>query len=364
MRRLNTLDKLIRKHIQDHGPLPLAEYMSLCLVHPTLGYYMRGASVGKDFITAPEISQMFGELLGIWTLSVWQSMGEPDTLNLIELGPGRGTMMADLIRSTARWDHFQKAVRIHFVEASPSLRRMQEGMIHPKTALWHDDPESLPEGPCIVLANEFFDALPIRQLVKMEDGWAERKIDWDEDKETFFFTADTIPSTFEALVPLEFKEAPEGSIFEFSPLSLSLVHFIGDHIAKNKGAALIIDYGKAHTTLGSTFQGLRLHQKVDVLEECGETDLTAFVDFDLFSKTLRPLPCDVYGPLPQGTFLQNMGIEFRAKTLERKGVREEIERSVERLTSPDEMGELFKVFVITSLGIPVPPGFDELNHGK
>ena len=363
MRRLNSLDKLIRKHIQDHGPIALADYMSLCLVHPTLGYYMRGASVGKDFITAPEISQMFGELVGIWALSVWQSMDHPPVLNLIELGPGRGTMMADLLRATAKWDDFHKAIRIHFVEASPSLQRMQEAMIHPKTALWHDDPESLPQGPCIILANEFFDALPIRQLVKTAAGWCERKIDWNEQDESFFFVADTTPSAFEILVPESLKGAAEGEIFEVSPLSLSLMHFIGDHIAKNTGAALIIDYGKTHSSLGSTFQALRLHQKVNVLEDCGEADLTAFVDFDLFTKTLRPLPCEIYGPVPQGDFLENMGIRFRAKTLERKGVREEIERSLTRLTAPEEMGELFKVLAVTSLGIPMPPGFDGLTHG-
>lgn len=357
----------LKRLIALKGPLSLADFMTEALWHPSAGYYARSAVLGAagDYVTAPEITQMFGELLGLWCVSVWQAMGSPRSFRLVELGPGRGLLMADALRAARVMPDFIKAADIHLVEASPSLRETQRARLAGHEIAWHDDLGDVPEGPTILLANEFLDALPILQLERTEKGWRERLVDYDARESRFRFTLAPRPTMAERLLTPEQARAPLGSVAEVSPASISLVVSIAAVLraGEHGGAALLIDYGPAESALGATLQALRRHERHDVLEAPGMADLTAHVDFASLARAAREAGAAVHGPITQGVFLERLGIRQRAERLlaaARPEQAEEIESALRRLIDPTEMGALFKAMTITHPAMPIPAGFEEV----
>jgi SAM-dependent MidA family methyltransferase len=363
---MNAADKTplaqeVRRLIELRGPLPLARYMSLCLTHPEHGYYMGRDPFGVagDFTTSPEISQMFGELIGLWAAAVWQAMGEPSNINLIELGPGRGTLMADALRAAKVVPAFEQAIRVHFVETSPVLRDLQHLKLgETEIVTWHDSLETLPSEPSIIVANEFFDALPINQAVKQAAGWYERTVTVDSTGELVFGTALEPLSNFEQTLPAIVRDAPLGAIFEWRPNRAA--YEIARRVRLG-GAALIIDYGHAQTDVGSTFQALREHRYDDPLGAPGLADLSAHVDFEALAHAAASMGARVHGPVEQRAFLMAIGIEKRALAL-KAGTPDraaEIDAALARLTAEGEtgMGQMFKVLALSDPGLSALPGF-------
>ncbi len=351
----------LRRRIEAQGPLSVAEYMADALGHPRFGYYMTRDPLGAagDFITAPEISQMFGELIGLWCVVQWRSMGAPDPFRLVELGPGRGTLMADILGAANGADpEFAAALRLHLVETSPILRAAQGEALssaRPQPA-WHDRLEDVAEGPLIVIANEFFDALPVRQFERSHEGWRERLVDLEGDGFCF-----VLSPPLEAAPPLPpgLGRWRDGDVAEVSPSGLEIAAAIGGRLAASSGAALIIDYGHAESAAGDTLQAVKDHAYHGVLESPGEADLTAHVDFAALARAAAGAGAGVFGPMGQGAFLEALGIGARATALTRKAVPDqarEIAAARARLTG--SMGELFKVMAISTPGLPPPPGFD------
>jgi NADH dehydrogenase [ubiquinone] 1 alpha subcomplex assembly factor 7 len=364
---MNSSDKTplaqeVRRLIELRGPIPLARYMSMCLLHPEHGYYMSRDPFGVagDFTTSPEISQMFGELIGLWTAAVWQAMGEPSNINLIELGPGRGTLMADALRAAKVVPAFEQAIRVHFVETSPVLRDLQHLKLdETEIVTWHDSLETLPSEASIIVANEFFDALPINQAVKQAAGWYERTVTIDSTGELVFGTALEPLSNFEQTLPTVVRDAPLGAIFEWRPNRIA--YEIGRRVRLG-GAALIIDYGHTQTDVGSTFQALREHRYDDPLGAPGLADLSAHVDFEALAHAAASMGARVHGPVEQRAFLMAIGIEKRALAL-KAGTPEraaEIDAALARLTAEGEtgMGQMFKVLALSDPGVAALPGFD------
>ena len=344
------LQGLLRQRIVAEGGLSVADYMGLCLGHAEWGYYMTRDPLGTagDFTTAPEISQMFGELIGIWATVVWQSMGAPQRLVLAELGPGRGTLMADFLRTAALTPAFRKALDIHMVETSPPLRRCQKTTLADTRATWLDDVAKLPDGPLLVVANEFFDALPIDQYVRRSDGWRQRRVVLEKNALAF---ADG-PG-----VEIDAPPAGLGEIFEINRPARAIAGWLGRRLADQGGAALIIDYGHPQTAAGDTLQAVRRHQPVPIFERPGEADLTAHVDFQALAEAARPAAATRV--VTQGAFLRALGIEIRADRLCRSSPQRTdlIADACRRLIEPSGMGNLFKVVGLTHPGLPVPPGF-------
>ena len=343
----------ILARIREHGPLPVSEYMRLALFHPQHGYYRTHAAIGArgDFITAPEISQMFGELIGLWAAELWAALGRPPTLHLVELGPGRGTLMADALRAAAKASpDFRAAIDLHLVEINPELRRRQGEALAAARPHWHDDLGTVPTGPAIVIANEFFDALPVDQVVRTEAGWRQRVVE-HADGRLVFGHGDPVAKP---------AEAPVGSVFELSPEREMIAARLFERIASQRGAALIIDYGSM-SALGDSLQAVRAHQKVEPLAEPGDADLTAHVDFSRLTALAGAAGAVAHGPVPQGAFLRRLGIAARAATLLRAATpaqKRDIEQAMRRLIEPDEMGTLFQALAVTAPGLPIPPGFD------
>lgn len=357
---MSTLSATFRERIKAEGPIPLADFMGAAAA----AYYARGTAFGADgdFTTAPEISQVFGEILGLWMAITWQSMGQPAPLRLIELGPGRGTLMADAVRASAAIPACSAALDIHLVETSPALRDRQRAALGDRPVTWHDDLSTLPDGPAIVFANEFFDALPIIQLERTPDGWHHRAVDWDEATAAFVFCAGS-PASAEDIAALgpAFADADVGTIAERSPATESVVRQLAAHLASNGGAALIIDYGYAKSAPGDTLQALRHHAFAPPLESPGEVDLTAHVDFERLLAAATDSGARTYGPLGQGRFLATLGAEARANALMKKATPEQalqISSGVHRLIHPTEMGTLFKVAAIAHPALTPPPGFE------
>jgi NADH dehydrogenase [ubiquinone] 1 alpha subcomplex assembly factor 7 len=361
-----TLLAHLRRRIALAGPLTVADYMAEALGHPQHGYYRTRDPLGAagDFVTAPEISQMFGELIGLWAAVVWQSAGAPDPLHFVELGPGRGTLAVDAARAAKRVPGFAEAVRLHLVETSPVLRRAQEaalaGSVLRHAPRWHDGVETLPEGPRLVVANEFFDALPIRQFQRAADGWRERLVDADAGGGLLFVLGP--PRPVEPLVPLPLRDAAVGAVVEASPAAIGLMAALAGKVAAGGIAALIVDYGHAASGAGDTLQAVHRHAFADVLAEPGEADLTAHVDFAALARVAAEAGCAVHGPVGQGAFLNALGIAERAAVLARSdGGRhaDAVRAAATRLTAPDAMGTLFKVLAVTAPDVPEPPGFSE-----
>lgn len=346
------LETLIRKQIIASGPMPVSRYMQICLTHPEYGYYLKRDPLGRDgdFITAPEVSQMFGELIGLWAASVWNAMGMPQEVKFIELGPGRGTMMADALRAVRILPAFHDAISVHLVEASPTLRDKQRDKLADAAYVeWYDRIEDIPEGPAIILANEFFDALPIHQAVRKETGWHERTIEIDDDILAFGTAPNPIPR-FEVLLPPLARVAPTGAIFEWRPDNEVIT--LARRVRDQGGAALIIDYGHLRSDAGDTFQAVARHNYTNPLRNAGLADLTAHVDFQALARAAEDVGARAHGPVEQGAFLKNLGIETRAQALMKNATEDGqklITAGLARLTgpSPEGMGSLFKVLGIS-----------------
>ena len=354
----------LRRRIAAEGPLTVAEFMAEALGHPRHGYYTRRDPLGAagDFITAPEISQMFGELIGLWCAVVWQDMGAPDPVVVVELGPGRGTLMADVLRAAATAPGFLGAARLHLVETSPVLRaRQEEALAAPvlgNAPVWHGSLDGVPEGPMLLVANEFFDALPVRQFQRTDEGWRERRVDAGEDGGFRFVVAP--PAPLDPLAMKRLADAPEGGVIEVCPAGLALAGVIGGRVARHGGAALIVDYGPAESAAGETLQAVKGHAYHRVLETPGEADLTAHVDFAGLAAAAIESGAAAFGPVPQGTFLESLGIGARAEALRvgaTAGQASDIRSAHRRLVDESEMGTLFKALAVAHPEMAPPPGF-------
>jgi len=317
-----------------------------------------------DFTTAPEISQMFGELLGLWVVAGWQSLGSPAPFNLIELGPGRGTLMADALRAASGSDAFKRGARVNLVEMSPTLRAAQEARLAP-TGLpikWHGKLEealATSAGPVCIVANEFLDALPIHQFMLTEAGWRERVVALDANGALAFGVSNEPPPDFADDI-LRTRSTEVGAIAEFCPAVVGIVRQCAEAIAKRGGLALFIDYGYARSAAGDTLQALKNHEYVSPLADPGEVDLTAHVDFEAVARASIMGGAVPFGPIGQGEFLGRVGIGARAERLAAANPEKanDVTEALDRLTGETRMGDLFKVMALAPLGV-VPPGFEE-----
>ncbi|MEO1038712.1 MAG: SAM-dependent methyltransferase [Pseudomonadota bacterium] len=353
--------------IRTEGPLPISVFMLEALFDPVAGFYATRDPIGAgaDFITAPEISQMFGEVLGLWTVQAWRDLGAPAEFHMVELGPGKGTMMSDVIRSLGVAPEARHAVRVSLIEASAALKMVQGQTLanSPVPVSWAKSIEHLPDGPAVLLANEFLDCLPLRQAVKADGRWRERCVGLDPEDETrFAFVLGAALAADEALIAPELREVPDGSLVELRPGDLQVAESLARRFAAQPGRALFIDYGPALPDVGDTLQALQAHRKVDPLTAPGTADLTARVDFAGFARACAERGLDVHGPAPQGEFLKTLGIEHRAAALMARAGDEpgkaRIVRQLHRLTDPGEMGALFKVMCISSPDLPPPAGLE------
>ncbi len=350
-----TLETALIRDIRAAGPLTVADYMTRCLLDPAHGYYTTRDPLGAggDFITAPEVSQMFGELIGLALAQSWLDRGAPDPIRLVELGPGRGTLMADVLRATARVPGFHDALTLHLVEASPTLRaRQRQTIAHPFTH--HDRLDDVPDdAPLYLVANEFFDALPIRQFQRDGDAWRERVIGLNGDHLSFGLSDPTTPSALTDRL----SDTKDGDIVELGALSEAITAQIAIRLMTLGGIALIVDYGDRHS-LGDTLQAVKNHQMVSPLADPGSADLTAHVDFEALALAAE-LPGICAEMTTQGTFLERLGITQRAQALAKSltgSPRDQHIAAHRRLTHPEEMGTLFKVLVLYEAGTPTPPG--------
>ncbi len=358
---MNELAAHLKRRIAEEGPLSVADYMEEALAHPEHGYYMRDDPLGRggDFITAPEISQMFGELLGLWCAVRWKALGQPAPVIVAELGPGRGTLMSDALRAAAAVEGFVEAASVHLVETSPALRRIQEKTLADYGPAWYARLEDVPPGPTLLLANEFFDALPVYQFEKTADGWRERLVDVDADGEAFRFVLAAEPVEEPPLAP-SVVDAADGSIAEASPACWSVMEVLAERLGRHSGAALVVDYGHAESAAGDTVQAVKDHAYADVLADPGDADLTTHVDFAALAEVARKAGAVVHGPVEQGRFLAAMSIGARAETLiagARPEQAEAVRSAYRRLTGAEEMGRLFKVLAVAGPGLGRPPGF-------
>jgi NADH dehydrogenase [ubiquinone] 1 alpha subcomplex assembly factor 7 len=358
-----SLERELLEMIAAEGPIGVDRYMSICLGHARHGYYMRQDPFGRagDFTTAPEISQMFGELIGVWCAAAWQAMGAPASLRLIELGPGRGTLMADLLRAIRVVPGFLDAVRVALVETSPVLRQTQATALSSAgvPVQWHDRLDDVGPGPTLLVANEFFDALGVRQFVRTGTGWHERLVGLDASGKLAFGLA---PEALSAgLLPRWAHAATPGETVEVSPARHAVAQAIGARIATMGGAALVIDYGHVRPGPGDTLQAVRAHGFTDVLDSPGHSDLTSHVDFAALAAALKQGGAAVHGPLTQGAFLSAMGLAERAEVLKLNdaGAADDIEAAATRLAADSQMGQLFKVIAATSPDLPPPYPFQD-----
>jgi SAM-dependent MidA family methyltransferase len=360
---VSPLEAEIRARIAARGPMPVADYMALCLGHPRHGYYMTRDPFGArgDFITAPEVSQMFGELIGAWTAAVWQQMGAPKGVRLVELGPGRGTLMSDALRAAKAMPGFVDTAHVHFVETSPTLQATQRetlrGVAPPVS--WHAALEEVPAGPAIVLANEFFDALPVHQAVKTARGWCERCVGIEGGKLVFRSAPEPL-ADFDARLPRSARAA-DGAIFEWRDDHVAQV--LGQRLSREGGAALVIDYGHAASALGDTLQALSRHAFADPLAVPGELDLTAHVDFEALMRAAAVAGAATFGPLTQAELLGRLGIAARAARLKARATPDAaagIDAAVARLTGSGRagMGTLFKAVAFAHPSLGRPPAFE------
>lgn len=350
----------LRRIIALDGPISVERYMALALGHPQLGYYMTRDPLGAsgDFTTAPEISQIFGELLGLWAAQCWLDLGRPARVRLVECGPGRGTMMADALRAAKVVPGFLETLQIELVESSPVLRAAQMrhlgGCGTPIT--WRGSIDEIaPGAPLILIGNEFLDALPIRQYMRQKGHWHERLVGLANDALAMGLSPQAEPAIT--------QHGPEGAVLEVAIAAHGLVQTLAKRLKADGGIAVFLDYGHARSGFGDTLQAMRNHAFVDPLSYPGESDLTAHVDFEAIARTARLIGLDVYGPLEQGPFLQSLGLEARAEQLIRQArspEQEQATRTAERRLSDMSrtgMGNLFKVIAFGAPGQPSPPGF-------
>jgi NADH dehydrogenase [ubiquinone] 1 alpha subcomplex assembly factor 7 len=348
------LGRLIARRIALTGPISVADFMAEALGHPRLGYYRRARPIGAagDFTTAPEISQMFGELIGAWLAERWLAMGRPSAA-LVELGPGRGTLMADALRATRGVPGFHAALRLHLVETNTALRAEQQRALAAFDPTWHERFDEVPPGPMLLVANEFFDALPVRQFEKTVQGWRERMVGLAPDGETLMFALAPGTPPFARFLP----DASEGAQAEISEAGRALATAIGARVIRDGGWALIVDYGYESGS-AATLQAVRSHKGASVLAEPGETDISAHVDFAALAAAAE---APTYGPVSQADFLQRLGLLQRAETLKARASeaqRRTLDVTLARLIGPDQMGTLFRVMAVGD-GRSIPAGFSD-----
>lgn len=331
----------------------LDHYMGLCLGHPLHGYYMTRDPLGErgDFITAPEVSQVFGELIGVWCIAAWAAMGQPASFNLTELGPGRGTLMSDLLRAARRASpDFARSASMRMVETSPMLRDRQMAILCGQ-ATWHERIEDVPDGPTILVANEFFDAIPIRQFERRQDCWFERMMGIADEK----FQIGLAPASLDL-------PGGEGDIIETAAARSTIAEAVGRRLAGHPGVALIVDYGHLFSAAGDTLQAMRQHKYVPLAEAPGDCDITSHVDFEVLGKALRAGGATILPAITQRAFLMAMGLEQRfavlASSADEPG-RKLLERQMSRLAGEEQMGNLFKVLAATSPGLATPYPFGQ-----
>ena len=360
---MSNLKARLLARIDREGPMNIAAYMSACLFDPVDGFYPTRDPLGSegDFITAPEISQMFGELVGIFALQSWIDMGRPAAVQLIELGPGRGVMMSDMMRAAHMDADFLKALNITMIEASPALEAVQAKNLAacPAPVTWASSLSEVEAGPSIIVGNEFLDCLPIRQFIRHDGAWHERMVMRDPDDAGALIYARS--ATPEVGVDLSgFEGAKDGDLAEYNPGLTQLCAQLHDRFDVNAGRALLIDYGPATSEIGDTVQAISRHQKVDPLAQPGEADLTARVDFGALERAARGQGLECHGPVTQAAFLGALGIELRAAKLAQQSERHKpiIARQLHRLMDEHAMGRLFKVMALQSKGLPRPAGFE------
>ncbi len=359
--RVNALGEELALLIAQEGPLSVERFMILALQHPRHGYYTTRNPFGRagDFVTAPDVSQMFGELVGLWAAQVWLALGAPPAFSLVELGPGRGTMIADALRATRAVPGFRDAADVHLVETSPVLRAAQAETLRASGArpTWHGMVETLPGGPAIVLANEFFDALPVRHYVRGRAGWHERQVGLGADGRLAFGAAGEP-------VAVAAPHAAPGTMLEVGHAAMAATAQLARRIALEGGALLALDYGHARSAFGETLQAMRGHAFVDPLDAPGEADLTTHVDFAALRSAAEDAGARAWGPVPQGVWLERLGIRARAAALTARATSaqaEAIAAALARLTAPtSSMATLFKAFAVTQAGA-APPGFEDIS---
>ncbi|MEP6342886.1 MAG: SAM-dependent methyltransferase [Maricaulaceae bacterium] len=365
------LSTRIKSYIRDTGPIPVSEYMSLCLLDPTHGFYPTRDPLGSDgdFITAPEISQMFGEVLGLWVIQSWMDIGKPRRFNLVEMGPGRGIMMADMMRTILLDPECISAVRVHLIEVSAALEAVQGESLAdtPASISWVKSLSDLPDDPTIIIGNEFLDCLPIRQAVQRdpfakEKGWHERLVGLDDDGH-FRFQIDAVPlsPTLQALLPEGHEDARKDDLVELCPPVYQIMDEIKPLFSNHPGRALFIDYGPEGTEFGDTLQALKRHEKIGVFDQPGDSDLTARVNFGALVSAAQQVELSPSTIVTQAEILSKLGIEMRAVTLTRhkSTAKPKILRQLHRLMDAQEMGQLFKALCISANGLPTPLGFRE-----
>ncbi len=369
---MSRLKDRIIKRIKSEGPITVAEFMTLCLLDPTDGYYPTRDPLGSDgdFITAPEISQMFGEVLGLWALQSWIDLGRPDKIHLVELGPGRGIMMSDMLRSAKLDQDFLSAVNIILIEASAALEAVQGKTLASASApvSWIKDLSELPDGAAIIVANEFLDCLPIRQFIQNDPfagraGWHERMVVLEDDQLRFGKSPLPISDTLQAALPNGQADAKTDDLIEVCPANAQILDQLKARFKQFPGRALFIDYGPDMTEFGDSLQALKRHEKVGVFSDPGNTDLTARVDFDALRQIAKEIALDTTNIVTQSEFLSKIGIEVRAVALSRgnSDAKAKIARQLDRLMSADQMGTLFKAISFQSDGLPVPLGFTRIE---
>lgn len=349
---MTALAERLKARIGRTGPMTLADYMAECLMHPDHGYYATRDPFGADgdFITAPEISQMFGELIGLCLAQTWMDQGSPAKITLAELGPGRGTLMADILRATKSVPGFHAAASVHLVEASATLRDIQAKTL--PDATWHDDVSTLPDAPLFLVANEFFDALPIRQFVRDGNSWRERMVGVENDTLTIGLSA---PAPL-GLLEHRLSDTKDGDLVEHCAALPAIISRISEVIGTYGGGGVIIDYGD-WASLGDTLQALRAHAPQAPLDSPGDADLTAHVDFAEIARASTG--CAFSRVTPQGVFLERLGITQRAQALAARLSDDALNTHIaahRRLTHPDEMGTLFKVIGLYPNNANPPPG--------
>ncbi len=357
---MTDLKEIICNHIHLNGPMDIGTYMNFALGHPEYGYYMTRDPLGKegDFTTAPEVSQMFGELIGAWLADMWMQSKVDSSFLLTEFGPGRGTLMADIMRIAKQIPAFEAASSIHMVETSPVLRQKQKQSLSGYECNWHDDLSTLPTGvPLFFIANEFLDALPVRQYQKANDNWHERLIGIDDNGALDFGLSGTLAVDN---IPEFVAGKPNGSIYEAAPAREQFLNTLMLRIKEQGGCGLFIDYGYTMDRDGDTLQAIQNHQKCDFLHEPGQADLTAHVDFSMIERCAADARINHAGAAFQGAFLLQLGLQQRAQMLKAQASEQQakdIDTALHRLTAETQMGTLFKVSAIWSFPDIVPAGF-------
>lgn len=352
---MSALKEKIVRLIRAQGPITVAQYMQIALGDPFHGYYIARDPFGRDFVTAPEVSQIFGELVGLFFVQAWEDRGQPKSFHFVELGPGRGTLMADMMRAAAKVrPEFARAAKIVLIETSPMLRSIQKQALEAYAPAWALRLEEIADDrPFYVVANEFFDALPVRQFVRGEKGWHERMIGADGDALAFTLTPDTQPVSFPT------QDAGLGAVREINRNAEAMTEEIGAKIAGRNGIGLIIDYGYGEAGFGDTFQAVKENAYADPLKEPGDADLTAHVDFSALKAAAGLSAVRVSGPITQREFLHRLGIAIRADRLKSSvpDKSAEIDAAVERLTGETQMGKLFKAMGLSAPDTTPLPGF-------